>query len=102
MIINTYKIYRMFIVLRCHDVDGEMEYQDSSVIGIYDDITKAKNDLKQKFVELKYKYDEEYDDPEYYFVFVDSIKGKVFDGPYRLCFEIKKKNLKTNEIKMKS
>jgi len=91
----------MIIVQRCYDIDGEIEYNKSNVIGIYDDITKAKNDLQTKLKELKYEYDVECDDPEYYFVFVESINGKERHGR-RLCYEITMRKMKLNEIKMKS
>jgi len=33
---------QMFIVQMCHVVDGYMQYKESSVIEIYDDVTKQR------------------------------------------------------------
>ncbi len=87
----------MFIIYRCiKDSDGDLIYNKNSMIGIYDDYTKVKNDLMQKINKMKKDdYEIECDDGEYFFVSV------VINDTKIVCYEVKKKEFMLNKLKFR-
>lgn len=94
----------MFIVYKLRDYDGNMVYNVSSIIGIYNNYELAKYDLMEKLKKLKYEYEIEFDHENYYFVHTISKNGidSTSNGNGMICFEILEKKLCLDEIKMKS
>lgn len=92
----------MFVINRCYDYDGKLSYNVSSIIGIYDDYDKAKNDLIEKLIKMKCEYEIDYDDKNYYFAWITRKNGKDAVTNKKICYEIIEKKLKINELKMKS
>ena len=92
----------MFIIYKCYDLgDGNLRYNASSIIGIFDNYQLAFNELVKKLHKLKYSFDIEdiYND-NYFLIKIDAKNGnKIFNG---LCYEIiEKKKFIMNEIKIK-
>jgi hypothetical protein len=94
----------MFIIYRCYDFgNGKLNYNSSSIIGIFDNFQLALRELLSKLNELKYSFEIEdiyNDNDNYFFIKIDSKNGKeIFNG---LCYEIiEKKKFIMNEIKLK-
>ena len=92
----------MFIVNRCYDYDGNTTYNANSIVGIYDDFEKAKQDLIEKITKMKYEYEVDCDSDNYFFIWMVSKNGKNAVISKKICYEIIEKNIKMNEIKFKS
>jgi hypothetical protein len=92
----------MFIINRCYDYDGDLMYNVSSVIGIYDKFDDAKQDLLNKLVKMKYEYEINRDDANYLFLSIIKKNGKDVTINKIICYEIIEKKLKLNELKMNS
>ena len=94
----------MYIVFKLRDYDGHSTYNAQSVIGVYDDFQLAKHDLLQKMSKLKYTHEIEFDDDddEYFFAHVTSKNSVEITSGGMICFEILKKNMELNEIRLRS
>ena len=82
----------MFIVNRCYDYDGELSYNVNSIIGVYDDFAKAKQDLLNKLQKMKCIYETDCDDKNYFFVWIITKNGKDVSTNKKICYEIIEKN----------
>ncbi len=91
----------MFIIKKCYDDgSGNIKYNNSSIIGIYDNYKQACEELIQKLQKMEYTFEIEdiYKD-NYFFVKMDKKNNKdIYNG---LCFEIEEKKININELKMK-
>lgn len=85
----------MFIVYKIKNYDGELVYKKESIIGVYSDFRLAKIHLIKKLIQLKYEFEIETDNEDYFLACVER-NNEV------LCFEISSKKLNINEIKLKS
>jgi hypothetical protein len=94
----------MILVYRCADYDGQLMYNQNCVIGIYNDMSMsvAKYDLLKQLDKLKYTYELEFDTDDYIFAKCLTKKGiELCNNPIP-CFEIMKRKLDLNEIKLRS
>ncbi len=90
----------MFIISRLRNYDGEDIYNKNSIVGIYDDYSKARNDLINKLDKMKYEYETDCDDGIYFYARITGKNGKEDTIP--ICFEIKQKKLEINQVKFSS
>ena len=92
----------MFIIYKGNDYDGKILYNINCVIGVYEDIAKARYDLLGKLDKLKYTYELEIDTNEYLFVKCLTRNGiELCNNPIP-SFEIMERKLCLNEIKFRS
>ena len=92
----------MFLVYRTSDYDGKLLYKQNCIIGVYTDMTSARNDLIKQLSKLKYDFETEFDSDDYFFARCTHKNGiEIYNSPVP-CFEIAKKKLPLNTIKFSS
>lgn len=92
----------MFFIYKSNEWHGDLMYNVNCIIGIYDNMTDAKNDLIKKLAKLKYTYELEFDDEEYLFIKCETKNGIELTSSPIPCFEIIKRKINLNEIKFRS
>ncbi len=92
----------MYIVYKCYDYDcdSKLNYNVNSLIGIYDNIFQARNDLLDKLKKNKCEIEIEFDDETYFFCHIISKNGKEITSSKRTCYEIIDRKIDFNEIRM--
>jgi hypothetical protein len=90
----------MFVVYKYFDYDGEPIYKKSSLIGVYEYIEDAKNDLTTKLTRLKYEFEIECDTNDYFSIEITKKKGVDFITDKRTFYEIMKFKTSINTIKL--
>jgi hypothetical protein len=91
----------MYIIYRSKNNDGELIYNSSTIIGIFDTYNEAKIDLIKKITQMKYDKYDIYEENDYLCISCFSKNGKEIIAKGFPTFEIKFKKLGINEIKLK-
>lgn len=88
----------MFLVYVCRQNNGKTTYDQNSLIGLYDDFSKAKKDLMDYLNASKYSYDLEVEFSDY--LFINCFEKNQIEIPENnaICFEITHKHFQQNKI----
>lgn len=88
----------MFLILQLTENNNCYQYNQNSVIGIYDDFAKAKSSLINYLTQSKYLFEYELDYEDC--LFIRCIERANIEISRPICFEIISKNIHINELRI--